>query len=178
MVNMPMNPSWISAFGGFRPGASLDEMIDLLMPGGMMEDAYFGYTKSWWNYRHDDNVLLLHYSDLRKDLRGSVKKIAEFVGVSLTSEEFEEVVHKADIKHMSTIKDKFKIMIYGNPNVDFALCSKEACGEEASIIFKGSVGTGKMELSEEQRERWRKGTEAAFQDPELRRWAEHGGGFQ
>ena len=177
-VNKPMNPKWIKTFGWFRPGGTLDSMIDLMMPGGWLEDVYIGYTKAWWNYRHDDNVLLLHYSDLRKDFRKSVQRIADFVGVSLTADEFEEVVRKGDIKFMSTIKDKFKIMIYGNPNVDYGLCSKEVCGEESSVIGQGMMGEGKVGLTEEQQERWRKGIDAGFQDPELRRWAEHGGDYR
>lgn len=40
-------------------------------------------------YRNDPNVLLLHYANVRKDLKGSVAKIADFVGVELSPEELD-----------------------------------------------------------------------------------------
>lgn len=40
-------------------------------------------------YRNDSNVLLLHYANVRNDLKGSVAKIADFVGVELTPEELD-----------------------------------------------------------------------------------------
>jgi hypothetical protein len=38
-------------------------------------------------YRNDPNVLLLHYANVRRDLKGSVAKIAYFLGVDLNEEE-------------------------------------------------------------------------------------------
>lgn len=40
-------------------------------------------------YRNDPNVLLLHYANVRKDLKGSVAKIADFLEVELTAEELD-----------------------------------------------------------------------------------------
>ena len=38
-------------------------------------------------YRNDPNVLLLHYADVRKDLKGSVENVANFLNVQLTADE-------------------------------------------------------------------------------------------
>ena len=41
------------------------------------------------DYRHDPNVLYLHYANVRKDLKGSVEMIADFIGVELSPEELD-----------------------------------------------------------------------------------------
>jgi len=79
-------------WGGFPPDLSDHEIsseatthpvVDDLLPGGNLYDIYFNYVKSWWDYRNDPNVLLMHYADVRKDLRGHVQKIAKFLQVVL-----------------------------------------------------------------------------------------------
>ena len=61
------------------------------LPGGTLDFLYFGYINDWWPYRHEPNVLLLHYSDAIKDLGGTVKKIAKFLGVDLNPIEHAQV---------------------------------------------------------------------------------------
>ena len=41
-----------------------------LLPGGIFDNFYFDYVNSWWKARNEKNVLLLHYSDAKKDLSG------------------------------------------------------------------------------------------------------------
>lgn len=70
-------------WGGFPPEVPTAEgmcdencqTVKDLMPGGVMSHTYFEYIMSWWPYRDDPNVLFLHYSDVRKDLKGSVEKV-------------------------------------------------------------------------------------------------------
>lgn len=74
-----------------------------MLPGNPLEGIYWGYVKSWWPYRNDPNVILLHYSDVRKDLKGSVAKIAKFLDVKLSSSELNTVVNRCSIEHMKKV---------------------------------------------------------------------------
>jgi hypothetical protein len=44
--------------------------------------------------RNAPNVLFLHYADAVKDLKGTVSKLAAFVGVQLTDSEHAKIVEK------------------------------------------------------------------------------------
>lgn len=63
-------------WGNFPPpagGSMRDEAaarIKQMIPGGMFYDLYFSYVHKWWKVRNEKNVLLLHYSDAKKDLKG------------------------------------------------------------------------------------------------------------
>lgn len=153
----------------------LDNIIDNFAPGKPQEATYFGCARDWWNYRNDENVLLLHYSDMKRDQRAGVKKIAEFVGVSLTEEELDRVNEKCGISHMKSISERFTVRTYGSPTADTVLCDPRAC--EGALIRTGQLNEGEAHLTGEQISRWQKYEEAAFQDPALRKWAANGGSY-
>ena len=82
-------------WGGFPPHSEEDKaVIQDLMPGGIFESRHFGYVNSWWEKKNEDNVLLLHYSDVKRDLPGAVSDLAEFFGVELSPQEMSTVVNK------------------------------------------------------------------------------------
>jgi hypothetical protein len=56
------------AAGTMQQEASI--RIQQLMPGGMLDHLYFEYVNAWWKARNEKNVLLLHYSDAKRDLSG------------------------------------------------------------------------------------------------------------
>ena len=47
----------------------------------------------WWEHRHDKDVLLLFYDDLKEDHTGCVRRIAKFMGVDCDDETIARVVH-------------------------------------------------------------------------------------
>ena len=61
---------------------SMQEFFDLWLD----TDGYgccdlFDVVKSWWKLRDEPNVLLVHYRQLKDDLRGQIARIAKFIGV-------------------------------------------------------------------------------------------------
>jgi len=80
-------------WGGFPPPSTgnltkdAEHRLDDLSPGGNLGNFYFKYLREWWAARDAPNVLLLHYADLKKDLRGAIIKIADFVDVALSEAE-------------------------------------------------------------------------------------------
>ena len=61
----------------------------------------------WWNHRHDDNVLLLFFDDLKADHAGCVRKIAKFIGIECSEELLERVVRTTTHAEMACHSDKF-----------------------------------------------------------------------
>ena len=41
----------------------------------------FGFLAAWWPLRHARNVLFIHFNDMTRDHAGSVRRIADFLGI-------------------------------------------------------------------------------------------------
>ena len=50
-------------------------------PGGLLTMLFFGFVNGWWPLRHKPNVLFLHFSEMKADHEGSVRKIADRVAM-------------------------------------------------------------------------------------------------
>lgn len=171
-------PAFKATWGGFPPTYP-DSMACLkdFLPGGTLEHLYFGYVKDWWPFRHDPNVLLLHYADAKKDLAATVSKIAKFVDVELTAAEHAEVTRRCDIDHMKTIAHKFDYVQWAGDGSKI-MCGKDGCpGIDGSLIRSGKVGEGKDFFTIEMQQLWDAAMQSELPDPELRKWAAEGGGF-
>eukprot|EP00586_Coscinodiscus_wailesii_P005151 CAMPEP_0172478536 /NCGR_PEP_ID=MMETSP1066-20121228/2560_1 /TAXON_ID=671091 /ORGANISM="Coscinodiscus wailesii, Strain CCMP2513" /LENGTH=284 /DNA_ID=CAMNT_0013238195 /DNA_START=176 /DNA_END=1030 /DNA_ORIENTATION=+ len=67
----------------------------------------FGFMAAWWPLRKNSNVLMLHFSDMKKDHEGCVRKIADFVGFEPTDEQWENILDYTSFKWMSERHGKF-----------------------------------------------------------------------
>ena len=107
---------------------------------------------TWWGHRHDDEILLLFFDDLKEDHAGTVKRIAKFVGVE---DAIARVVHTTSHAEMSRHASKFDTR-------KFASKMTEKFGEEPvpENEFVGRVrkdggksGEGKQKLPVEVQQR-------------------------
>lgn len=69
--------------------------------------GYWYHLISWWEQRHNENVLLLCYEDMKADLPGTVRKIARFIGIALDDELLGIVVRQSSREFMLAHKDQF-----------------------------------------------------------------------
>jgi len=60
----------------------------------------FRHTQTWWNYRHLPNIHFVHFKDLLNDLYGEVKRVADFLEISVSGSELADVVEAATFKTM------------------------------------------------------------------------------
>ena len=58
------------------------------------------HIASYWPHRDLENVLLVHYNDLKADLAGEVRRIAVFLDVPLGDDEIDRVVRESHIDRM------------------------------------------------------------------------------
>jgi hypothetical protein len=65
-------------------------------------------TAGYWSARHKPNVLIVPFKAMKRDLRGTVQKVADFMGVHATDEIIDRVCEKASFDYMKKIDDKFR----------------------------------------------------------------------
>lgn len=81
--------------------------LEMHMAGLTPFDGWASHTASWWARRHEDNVLVLTYGELKADLPGAVDQVAAHMGITLTSEERAAVVRQSSFEHMKARNDAF-----------------------------------------------------------------------
>ena len=62
--------------------------------------GYFVMENSFWAARHSNDVLLVHYNDMKADLEGEMRRIAEFLGIELAQNLWPEIVDAAGFAAM------------------------------------------------------------------------------
>jgi len=63
---------------------------------GMWQGSFWGHIRDWWDARRLPNVLLVHFSNLKSDLEGEIRRIAAFVDIPI-----DEAVMPAILEHCS-----------------------------------------------------------------------------
>jgi aryl sulfotransferase len=58
------------------------------------------HAQSWWNYRHLDNILLLHYADMKADPAGEIRRLADFLEIEISAEALAQVVAHTSLAAM------------------------------------------------------------------------------
>jgi hypothetical protein len=76
-------------------------------PGEMANFGYWHHLVSWWQRRHDPDVLLLCYEDMLLDLPSSVRAIAHFIGIDASAELVETVVRQSSREIMLAHRQRF-----------------------------------------------------------------------
>jgi aryl sulfotransferase len=67
---------------------------------GLPLPSWFDFERSWWDLRERENVLLVHYADLKADLDGEMRRIAGFLGIGTPSELWPRLVEEAGFAAM------------------------------------------------------------------------------
>jgi hypothetical protein len=66
------------------------------------------FVDGYWRLRDRNNMLFLTYEEMKRDLAGTVRKIAAFLKVDLSENEVDAVVRQSSFNHMKTIEHKFE----------------------------------------------------------------------
>lgn len=120
---------------------------------------------SWWNCRHLDNIMFVHYNDLLKDLEGNMRKVAAFLEIPIQEgEAFQTAVRRCTFDDMK--KNAIKTGIVPLRGAVFE-------GGAETFINKGTNGRWKGVLSEEQLKKYDEKVKASM-TPEAAAWMENG----
>ena len=63
---------------------------------GYPHSANLGHTRSWWDYRHLDNILFVHFNDLLADLPGEIGRVADYLGIPVAGSELARLAGELD----------------------------------------------------------------------------------
>ena len=98
------------------------------------------------NFIDAENILFLKYEDLKKDLSGSVKTIAEFMGYSLDDGMIDKITRQSTFNSM---KDNPLATYDSLPEAQ-----KKLASDSTPFICKGVIGDWKNHFSAEQSARF------------------------
>ena len=95
------------------------------------DDQFFGFMASYWDRRTEPNLLFLHYSDLKSNLEGEMRRIAAFLGIEIEEDLWPDVVERCTFEYMRNHDE-----MVGDLSVAFE-------GGTKGFIFKGTNGRWK-----------------------------------
>jgi aryl sulfotransferase len=61
---------------------------------------FFAHVQSWWEARELPNVMLLHFSRLKQDLPGEIRRIAAFLDIPIDAARFPAIVEHCSFDYM------------------------------------------------------------------------------
>ena len=104
-------------------------------------DSWAEHMAGFWAARHEPNVLFLTYEEMKKDHAGTVRRIAQFMGVDLTPDEIASVVRQSSFAAMKEAGGKFE------PG------RVVPWGQERAMMRRGMSGVSSELLTPEQQQR-------------------------
>lgn len=124
--------------------------------------SHHHHARSYWDFRHLPNLLLVHYNDLKADLPGQMRRIARFLEIDVPEATWPELTEAATFAAMKA--------------------APETLGQEMDLIFEG--GADRF-LYKGTNDRWRdvltredlalyEAAATRTLTPELQRWLERG----
>jgi aryl sulfotransferase len=95
-------------------------------------------VRSWWNVRQLPNVLLVHFNDLKRDLEGGIRRMAEFLDIEVDEECFPRIVEHCSFDYMKA---------HASPSVPLGGVFWEGGAE--TFVYKGTNGRWRNMLTPE-----------------------------
>ncbi|MEA3412960.1 MAG: sulfotransferase domain-containing protein [Pseudomonadota bacterium] len=124
-------------------GLALPESFDAYLDDWLGYGAWYRNVASWWPHRDDPRLLWLRYEDLKRDLPGQMAQILDFLGWSVTDEQFARAVELSSFQWMKANTIRFTRSETGD----------EPVFKPGGFIRGGRVGDHKTELNEAQARR-------------------------
>jgi len=120
-------------FGDINKAHNEKELWDILMEKKYMFKSkskksitwtYFNTIKSWLKCKNMDNVMILHYNNLKSDLYGSVKSVIKFLGYEYTDVIVSEIVKQSTFDWMKNNTAKCAPISFINNGTDSKFINK------------------------------------------------------
>ena len=125
---------------GLRKQISLEYWLELFLSDKFPMGSWAVHTASYWKHKDDPNALLILFPEMKKDAREVTQRIIKHIGVSLTDEQFDKVLHKSSFQFMKKNEEQF-----GPPR--FPLVPKS---ETPPMLRNGKTGQSGELLSQQQ----------------------------
>jgi hypothetical protein len=88
---------------------SVDTWFEVFLSSGLgIWSSWATNTAGYWAQRHRPNVLIVSFKSLKTDLRGTVRAVADFMGVQAGEAVIDRVCEKSSFEYMKQIDHKFR----------------------------------------------------------------------
>jgi aryl sulfotransferase len=125
------------------------------------DDIFFGHVSTFWAERHRPNLLLVHYNDLKADLAGEMRRVAEFIGADVPAAAWPRVVERCTFEAMKRGEKRM-----GNVDMIFK-------GGLETFVFKGTNGRWRDVLTADELAAYDRRV-AEMLPPDCAAWVERG----
>jgi hypothetical protein len=121
---------------------SVDSFLELFLSENFaVGGSWAANTAGYWAVRHKPNVMIVPFKSMKRDLRDTVVKVADFLDIRASNDVIDLVCEKSSFEYMQRIDEKFRMwdMFPGKP--------------AGPMIRKGKQGGSSELLSPEQQRR-------------------------
>jgi hypothetical protein len=133
--------------GGMLPKSTMiaaEDWLSLFLSDRFPYGSWAAHIAGYWPWRARANVLLLTYGEMKADLAGTVRRVADLMGVALSDAVLASVVEQSSFASMKQINHKFM------PAAPFPF--NHLLGKPV-MIRKGEGGSSSELLNREQQSR-------------------------
>jgi aryl sulfotransferase len=124
--------------------------------------SHLAHAQSWWDYRHLENILFVHFNDLLADLDGEMRRVSAYLDIPVNETLWPTLVQSATFNAMKANAEKM------------APASTIGLWKDTSNFFhRGTNRRWEGALTDEQIARYRR-LAAERLEPQLARWLEYG----
>lgn len=85
---------------GKPPSSVRQYFLDWLERDGYPFWPFWENVASWWNARNLPNVLLLHFADLKRDMPGEIRRMADFLGIEIDASRWPAILEHSSFDYM------------------------------------------------------------------------------
>ena len=117
------------------------------MEATVVETPFIEHMIEAWNLRHHPNMCFLFFEDMKRDLRGQLRKVVAFLGKSYSEEQIDTLAQHLHI-------DNFKKNPY--VNMEHMNDSGMVNADRGSFIRKGKTGDWKNHFTPEMTQKFDK----------------------
>jgi aryl sulfotransferase len=125
--------------------------------------SHLHHAQSFWAHRNQPNIHFVHYADLKADLEGEMRRLAQFLGVAVSESDWPLLAHKATF---ATMREE-AIEAEDPTQPEFF------SGGQARFFFKGTNGRWRDVLTTDELVEYDKAV-ARTLTPDCAAWLEHG----
>lgn len=123
-----------------KPPESIREYFDeWLEKDGHPWHSFWDNVRTWWAIRDLPNVYLLHFDELRADMPGEIRRLAEFLDIPIDEDKWQDILLHCSFDYMK--RNATKSVPLGGIFWE---------GGAETFIYKGTNGRWRDVLSEEE----------------------------
>ncbi|XP_072471973.1 sulfotransferase 2A1-like [Notamacropus eugenii] len=115
----------------FQPCLDFEHFFESFVQGNVVFGSWFDHVRGWLSMKNSEKFLLLTYEELHQDLKTSVDKICQFLGMELSEEEISSVIQNASFQAMKNhiLENNEAIPIENVEPFKIMIMRKGICGD-------------------------------------------------